>query len=118
MADSDSRRYLLIFQLADSTPQRLQIAIPRIQGAIKRLSAAGTEQLFRSAAGDVFGYLIRARADMNASQIGAALESPGPTFGTTIEPILDGRDRVTVIEIGADYAGRGIGRAASWLQHH
>lgn len=113
---SDTRRYLVLVQMGESSPQRLQMVVPRLQETLQRISTAGTEQLFRSITADYFGYLIRSK--MNAHQIAAAIESPSPTIGRIVEPILDGKDRLSVHELGQDHASRWTTRALTWLQRH
>lgn len=116
MSDKESMRYIVLFQMYNADAQRLGRIVPRIVEMLQRISSTGTEQFFRSVHGDVFAYFVR--STMNAAQVAAAIESPGPAYGTRVLPILDGNDKVTVIEIGPDFSGRGIGRAAVWLQRH
>ena len=79
---------------------------------------------FRSVQADYFGYVIR--TNFKARQINSAIESPGmgivsdgETYDFDVEPFLDNKDGVLVLEIGDDFiAGVGFTRIGTWLQHH
>lgn len=114
---TEARHVLVVFHLVDCSPERLRDVVPRIQGALTKLSEGPFEQAFRSSNADLVAYGIKTK--LAAGQIQAALESPGGRFDGT-HPPLEGRDELLVLEIGADYsAGRkGFSRFLTWLQRH
>lgn len=121
--DSETRRYLVLLQLGNASPDRLKTVVPGLKSVLERLSTEPIEQAFRSATADIFGYFIRSKR--NATQISATIESPAkdPWFmkegEPMIGPFLDSGDAILVIEGGSDFcAGRGFTRVGTWLQHH
>ena len=117
----ETRRYLVILSLSDTTPQRLETAVPHLRDILARLSTTAPETAFRSKKADMVGFFIR--STKVAAQISARLESPGKESfyaDTPIEePPLSGADSLFVVEIGEDFkAGRGFTRAGTWLQRH
>ena len=114
---SDPVRYLVLVKLHDSSPAKLVKLVPRLQEQLSRLSKATPEQVFRSATADVFGYFIS--STLKARQIVAAIESPGSSYLSDVEPILDGKDGLFVLELADDFtATTGFTRSGTWLQHN
>jgi|SRR5580704_4168541 hypothetical protein len=69
-------RFLVIVMLGDSSPSRLQTLVPRLQEVLAALSTEPTQQAFRSATADIFGYFLR--STLRAGQLLGRLETPGP----------------------------------------
>jgi hypothetical protein len=112
-------RYIVVLQLKDASPSRLRNLVPGLLSIFTRLSDGHpAEQVFRSATGDIFGYVISSK--LNAPQIRAAIESPGRSdFGAQEDVVLEGGDATFVLEIGKDFAaGPGFTRVGTWLQRH
>lgn len=117
MSDQDTKRYLVIFHLRDSSAARLLRLIPRLQEGLGRLSKSPIEQAFRSVTADLFAYGIT--STMAPAQLVAAIESPGRQWHSETEPYLLGDDHLMVMEIGRDFsAGPGFTRFGTWLQRH
>ncbi len=117
----ETRRYLVIVSLSDSTPQRLGVIVPWLQDVLAQISTDTLEMAFHSMTRDIFGYFVKSSG--TAGQIKARLESPGKQSfqpSTEIEqPMLFGEDSLFIIEIGEDFqAGKGFTRAGTWLQRH
>ncbi len=116
----ESRRYLVIVSLSNTTPLRLQNLVPQLQDLLRGLSTEPIEQVFRSVNADVFGYLLRSK--LVAGQVRAAIETPQRDSSTTapiVEPVLEGGDNVLVVEVGKDFSGsQGFSRQQTWLQRH
>ncbi len=114
-------RYLVVVQLIDTRPSRLSELVPRLQDQLTQLSKTPIEKVFRSATADLFGYFIK--TNMKAVQISAALQSPGPAYGGTLDrrslPFLNGDDTLFILEVGNDFiAGQDFARPMTWLQRN
>lgn len=116
------RRYLIVLNLGEASPQRLIGLVPAYLAALGRLSLVPTEQAFHSATRELCGYFITSR--LAPKQIIAALESPargsiqgGMDMAST--PFLNSKDALMVLELGEAFlAGVGFTRAGTWLQRH
>jgi hypothetical protein len=118
MTDTPEKRYLVIIQLKDSTPRRLQKIIPALQVALARAASAPVESAFRSLGADSFGYFVK--TTLRAAQIVEKIVAPGGHRAFQGEPpILDGGDAVFALEIGKEWGGTDeFSRAKTWLQRH
>jgi hypothetical protein len=103
-------RFLVIVMLGDSSPSRLQTLVPRLQEVLAALSTEPTQQAFRSATADIFGYFLR--STLRAGQLLGRLETPDPP------PFLDNADSLLILEIGEDISAIGRSNTWRWLQHH
>jgi hypothetical protein len=104
-------RFLVIVMLGNTSVERLRTFVPALQRVLNATSTeAPTQEAFRSATADVFGYFIRSK--LNASQVRARIDSPDPP------PFLDNNDRILVLEIGDSFSAFGNSNAWRWLQHH
>lgn len=110
--------FLVVFEIHGATPQRLAEVVPDLQSLLSRLSTSPIELAFHSVNRDVFAYCIGSA--LNAAQVRAAIESPARDALTLTKPPLDGKDKITVLEVGADFAFRpaGTSRFEVWLQRH
>lgn len=110
-------QFLVIFNLKNAKPPRLITMIPQLESLLKGLSKQPIEIAFRSATADIYGYGLV--SEMNASQLKAAIESPGRSRFSDKEPVLEGDDRLMILELGKDFhAGEGFTRFGTWLQRH
>lgn len=121
MATSEqSRQFLVVVQLGNTSPERLQEVVPEVRLVLERLSSEPLEMAFRAVSADIFGFLVR--ATKVARQIEAALLRPsGIPRGGGFEPPsgLDNKDHVFVLELGPDCASsQGFSRALTWMQRH
>jgi hypothetical protein len=117
--DNTVPRYLVVIQLKNASPARLRNVIPELLKVLTKMSGGHpAEQVFRSATGDLFGYLVSSK--LNAAQIHAGIESPGDRYMAKAEDvILEGGDATLVVEVGKDFtAGHGFTRVGTWLQRH
>jgi len=115
----EPRRFLVVIQLKDTKPARLQWLVPSLQDVLTRISIAPYELAFRAITADLFGYVITSKR--SAPQIAATIESPGSRsiFAEFIEPFLAGDDHVLVVELGHEFsAGAGFTRLGTGLQRH
>jgi hypothetical protein len=119
MTDEPQKRFLVIVQLKDSNPRRLQKIVPLLQAALARIASAPVESAFRSLGADSFGYFFK--TVLRPGQILERITAPGgrkPYEGGQ-PPILDGGDGVFVLELGTVWnATDEFSRARTWLQRH
>lgn len=91
--------------------------VPALQKELASMSEAPPEQAFRSVTADMFGYFIKTK--MVSRQIVAAIQSPRQLSPRDYFTILEGKDKLFVMEVGADFMGtEGFTRATTWLQRH
>lgn len=118
MADS---RFLIIFSIVPATRERLAEIMPRIKEVLGQLSDAN-ELVFRSPAGDSFGYVLRSGGA--ARDIVSTFQGPGrqrvtTDLGRSDMPFLTNADGILVVQIATDfYATQGFTRVGTWLQRH
>lgn len=110
-------RFLVVMNLHDTSPRRLEITIPAVKSALENNSDKGIELAFRSAHGDMFGYCIM--SEKPAAHILRAIGTVTYHDGYLKNaPVIDGRDSLMIFEIGGDIAARGFTRLETWLQRH
>lgn len=107
MAESKTKRLLVILQLGSSDIGHIKTVVPDVIETLDRASDCKTEQVFRSSDGTLFGFFMRTH--LGPHHIRTKLEGLQTTRNT---------DHILTIEIGEDFSG-GIGftRAWTWLQH-
>jgi hypothetical protein len=109
--DLEGIRYLVVLTLADAAPARLQSLVPAFQDILKSLSKGPSEQAFRSAARDVFGYFVI--STLSVREIKTRIEAPDRQ-----QPFLSSSDAVLIVELGEHFDASGRSRAWTWLQRH
>jgi hypothetical protein len=111
----DLRRYLIILQLGQTSPERLQQLAPRLQKVLSKYSSQPVEPAFRCITADTFGYLIRSSAD--ARIICSGIKSPDPGSPGGVQRFLKDSDQLLIVEIGEDsVVGNGFGAVEAWLK--
>jgi len=115
-----SHQFLIIVQLGNTEPARLQEVVPEVKLILEKLSSEPLEIAFRAISADIFGFLVR--TTRAARQLEAALLRPSNfPRASGFEPPsgLDNKDHVFVLELGPDCSSsQGFSRALTWIQRH
>ena len=121
MTEKAIRRYLVLVESHIVTSERLAALVPAIQRTLDSLATDKVALAHRAFDGSCFFYLVRSA--LVAAQIRARMTEDPPLYGPGPKnqppAPLHSKDKILVLEIGADFdTARFPQIIQPWLAHH
>lgn len=108
---TEGKRFLVVVGVSKLAPARVMEVGAGLRAALTRLCVPPLEQPLRAVDVSLIVYAIR--STRSANEICSELDGP-----TGAAPFLTNADSVLVVELGAEFSGRGFSRFWTWLQRH